>query len=78
MKENPTSASLAQGNGPHDCTQVAMAGEKRSIAGAPAKKECNKFDLTAGSVFLIGPSIIMIRAGDLLLVVPPLYLRSQF
>jgi hypothetical protein len=29
-------------------------------------------------VFLIGPSIIMIRAGDLLLVVPPLYLRSQF
>jgi hypothetical protein len=36
--------------------QVAMAGEKRSIAGAPARKECNKFDLTAGSVFLIGPS----------------------
>jgi hypothetical protein len=54
MKKNPTYAGLAQENG-FGSAQLGTLPWLVNCA-ATCKKECNKYDLTARSVFLIGPS----------------------
>ncbi len=62
--------------GPSVCSQAAIKAQQQT--GAPAREECNKYDLTAALPIFDWP-IIMIGRGGLLLVVPTyLALQSRF